>query len=97
MSKLRYVILKTYCSYLIKWFRLDLANVGEVNSSPGVHTTHVDTRYCFAFHHIVDAFIKIIFVKSCNKGNVLFTKNIYNDAYKKLASNFLDKIEDSYN
>jgi hypothetical protein len=44
-------------------------NVGVIftaeNSSSGVCTRHVDTRHRFVCEHIVDGFIKIVFVKSC--------------------------------
>jgi hypothetical protein len=43
-------------------------NVGAIfmakNSSSGVCTRHVDTRYHFILNHIEDGFIQIVFVKS---------------------------------
>jgi hypothetical protein len=43
-------------------------NVGAIfmaeNSSSGVQTRHVDTRYHFICKHIEDGFIQIVFVKS---------------------------------
>ena len=45
-------------------------NVGAIfmaeNSSSGVRTRHVDIRYHFVREHVVDDFIKIVFVKSCD-------------------------------
>ena len=74
-------------------------NVGAIfmakNSSSGVRTRHVDTRYHFVREHIVDDFIKIVFGKSCENDADLFTKNVSKDAYTKHVSNFLGKMEDS--
>jgi hypothetical protein len=74
-------------------------NVGAIfmaeNSSSGVHTRHVDTRYHFVQDHIVDDFIKVVFVKSVENDADMFTKNVSKDAYTKHVSNFLRKIEDS--
>ena len=53
-------------------------NVGAIfmaeNSSSGVRTRHIDTRYHFVREHIEDVFIKIVFVKSCENIADLFTK-----------------------
>ena len=46
------------------------------NSSSGVRTRHVYSRYHFVREHIVDDFIKIIVVKSCDNDTNLFTKNV---------------------
>jgi hypothetical protein len=74
-------------------------NVGAIfmaeNSSSGVRTRHVDTKYHFVWEHIVDDFIKIVFVKSCENVADLFPKNVSKDAYTKHVSNFLGKMEDS--
>jgi hypothetical protein len=73
-------------------------NVGAIlkakNSSSGVCTQHVDTRYHFVREHIVDDFIKIVFAKSCENNADLFTKNVSEDVYTKHVSNFLGKMED---
>jgi hypothetical protein len=73
-------------------------NVGAIfmaeNSSSGVRTRHVDTRYHFVQEHIVDEFIKVVFVKSVENDANLFTKNVSMDAYTKHVSNFLGKMED---
>jgi hypothetical protein len=53
-------------------------NVGAIswrrNSSAGVPTRRVDTRYHFVRKHIVDTFIKIIVVKSCDNNSDVFTE-----------------------
>ena len=73
-------------------------NVGAMfmaeNSSSGVCTRHVDTRYHFACEHIVADFIKIVFVTSWKKDADVFTKNVCKDAYTKQVSDFLGKMED---
>ena len=55
-------------------------NVGAIfmaeNSSSGVRTRHVDTRYHFVREHVEDGFIKIVFVKSEENNADVFTKNI---------------------
>ena len=65
------------------------------NSSSGVCTRHVDIRYHFVCDHVVDDFIKIIFVKSCDNDADLFTKNVSKDTYTKHMNDFLGKMEDS--
>ena len=74
-------------------------NVGAIfmaeNSSSGVRTRHVDIRYHFVREHVVDDFIKIVFVKSCDNDADLFTKNVSKDTYTKHMNNFLGKMEDS--
>jgi phenolic acid decarboxylase len=59
------------------WLQFLLAE----NSSSGVCTRHVDTRYHFVCEHIVDDFNKIIFVKSCGNDADVFTKNVSKDIY----------------
>ena len=74
-------------------------NVGAIfmaeNSSSGVRTRHVDIRYHFVRENIVDNFIKIVFVKSCDNDADLLTKNVSKDTYTKHMNNFLGKTEDS--
>jgi hypothetical protein len=62
------------------------------NSSSGVHTRHVDTRYHFIREHIEDGFIQIVFVKSCDNDADLFTKNVSKDIYIKPVGKFLGKV-----
>ena len=60
-------------------------NVGAIfmaeNSSSGVRTRHVDIRNHFVREHVVDDFIKIVFVKFCDNDANLFTKNVSKDTY----------------
>jgi hypothetical protein len=64
------------------------------NSSSGVRTRHVDIRYHFVYEHVVDDFIKIVFVKSCDNDANLFTKNVSKHTSTKHMKNFLRKMED---
>jgi hypothetical protein len=72
-------------------------NVGAIfmaeNLSSGVCTWHVNTRYHFVREHIVDEFIKVVFIKSVENDANLFTKNVSKDAYMKHVSNCLGKME----
>ena len=72
-------------------------NVGAIfmakNSSSGVRTRHIDTRYHFVREHVVDEFIKIIFVKSNENVADMFTKNIGKEIYDKHMKRFLGKDE----
>jgi hypothetical protein len=73
-------------------------NVGAIfmaeNSSAGVCIRHVDTMYHFVQEYIVDAFIKIVFVKSMENNTDIFTKNVSQDIYKKHIDDFLGKFEE---
>jgi hypothetical protein len=44
--------------------------------------------------HIVDDFIKIVFVKCCENNVDVFTINVSHDAYTNLVRNLLGKMED---
>jgi hypothetical protein len=72
-------------------------NVGAIfmaeNSSSGVCTRHVDTRYPFICKHNEDGFIQIVFVKSCDNDADLFTKNVSKDIYNKHVGKFLGKVD----
>jgi hypothetical protein len=74
-------------------------NVGAIvlpeNSSSGVCTRHVDTRYHFVREHTVDIFIIIVFVQPCENNADLFNKIVSKDAYTKQVSNFLGRMEAS--
>jgi hypothetical protein len=61
------------------------------NSSSGVRTRHIDTRYHFLREHIKDGFIKIVFVKPCENVADLYTKNVSRDIYAEHVSKFLEK------
>ena len=71
-------------------------NVGAIfmaeNSSSGVRTRHIDTRYHFVREHIEDGFIKIVFVKSRENVADLFTKNVSRDIYAEHVSKFLGRV-----
>jgi hypothetical protein len=72
-------------------------NVGAIfmaeNSSSGVRTRHIDTRYHFVREHVVDEFIKIIFVKSEENVADMFTKNIGKEIYERHMKHFLGRNE----
>ena len=59
-------------------------NIGAIfmaeNSSSGVRTRHIDTRYHFIREHVEDGFIKIIFVRKNDNDPDIFTKNVNKDA-----------------
>jgi hypothetical protein len=73
-------------------------NVGAIfmaeNSSSGVCTRHVDTRYHFIQEHIEDGFIQIVFVKSCENDADLCTKNVSKGIYDEHVSKFLGKVDE---
>jgi hypothetical protein len=58
------------------------------NSSTGVRTRHVDTRYHFICEFIEDGFIKVEFVISVENDADIFTKNVSHDLYVKHTKNF---------
>jgi hypothetical protein len=68
-------------------------NIGAIfkaeNSSTGVRTRHVDTRYHFIREFIEDDFIKVEFVRSVENDADILTKNISHDLYVKHTKNFL--------
>jgi hypothetical protein len=74
-------------------------NVGAIfmaeNSSSGVRTHHIDTRYHFVREHVEDGFIKIVFVKSEENNADVFTKNVGKEAYEKHVSKFIGKVVES--
>jgi hypothetical protein len=74
-------------------------NVGAIfmaeNSSSGIRTRHIDTRYHFVRKHVEDGLIKIVFVKSSINDADMFTKNVRKEAYEKHVNKFLGKMQDS--
>jgi hypothetical protein len=74
-------------------------NVGAIfmaeNSSSGIRTRHIYTRYHFVREHGEDGLIKIVFVKSSINDADMFTKNVGKEAYEKLVNKFLGKMQDS--
>jgi hypothetical protein len=74
-------------------------NVGALfmsqNSSTGVRTRHVDTRYHFIRENVEDRIVRVEFVKSSdNDSDNIFTKNVNQEMYEKHAMKFLGSIED---
>jgi hypothetical protein len=74
-------------------------NVGAIfmaeNSSSGIRTRHIDTRYHFVREHVKDGLIKIVFAKSSINDADMFTKNVGKQAYKKHVNKFLGKVQNS--
>jgi hypothetical protein len=74
-------------------------NVGAIfmaeNSSSGIRTHHIDTRYHFVREHVKDGLIKIVFVESSIKDADMFMKNVGKEAYEKHVKQFLGKMQDS--
>ena len=72
-------------------------NIGALfmsqNSSTGVRTRHVDTRYHFIRENIEDGIIKMEFVKSLDNDSDIFTKNVNHESYEKHAKKFLQNKE----
>jgi hypothetical protein len=65
------------------------------NSSSGVRTRHIDTRYHFVCEHVKYGLIKIIFDESSINDADIFTKNVGKEAYEKHVTKFLGKMQDS--
>jgi hypothetical protein len=74
-------------------------NVGAIfmaeNSSSGIRTRHIDTRYHFVCEHVKDGLINIVSVKSSINDADMFTKNVGKEAYEKHVNKFLGKMQDS--
>jgi hypothetical protein len=74
-------------------------NVGAIfmaeNSSSGIRTCHIDTRYHFVREHVEDGLIKIVFVKSSTNDADMIRKNAGKEAYEKYVNKFLGKMQDS--
>jgi ketol-acid reductoisomerase len=62
-------------------------NVGAIfmlqNSSSGVRTQHIDTRYHFVRENLDDGIIKIEFIKSVENQSDIFTKNVTQEIYER--------------
>ena len=69
-------------------------NIGAMfmaqNSSSGVRTRHVDTRYHYIRENVEDGIIKIEFVRSMENDSDIFTKNVTQEIYEKHVRNFLE-------
>jgi hypothetical protein len=77
-------------------------NVGAMfmaqNSSSGVRTRHVDTRYHCVQENLDDGIIKIEFIKSVENQSDIFTKNVTQEIYERHVETFLKKyIEGEFN
>jgi hypothetical protein len=77
-------------------------NVGAMfmaqNSSSGVRTRHVNTRYHFVQENLDDGVIKIEFIKSFENQSDIFTKNVTQEIYERHVEKFLeDYIEGEFN
>jgi sulfatase maturation enzyme AslB (radical SAM superfamily) len=77
-------------------------NVGAMimtqNSSSGVRTRHVDTRYHFVRENLDDGIIKIEFIKSVESQSDTFTKNVTQEIYERYVEKFLGEyIEGEFN
>jgi hypothetical protein len=70
-------------------------NVGAMfiaqNSSSGVRTRHVDTRYHFVRENLDDWIIKIEFIKSVENQSDIFTKNVTQEIYERNVEKFLEE------
>jgi hypothetical protein len=73
-------------------------NVGALfmseNSSTGVRSRHVDTRYHFIRENVEDGIVKVEFVNSSENDSNIFTKNVNQEMYGKHAMKFLGSIDD---
>jgi hypothetical protein len=77
-------------------------NVGAMfmaqNSSSGVRTQHVNTRYHFVRENLDDGIIKIEFIKSIENQSDIFTKNVTQEIYERHVKKFLEEyIEGEFN
>jgi hypothetical protein len=77
-------------------------NVGAMfmaqNSSSGVRTRHVDTRYHFVRENLDDRIIKIEFIKSVDNQSDYFTKNVTQESYERHVKTILEEyIEGEFN
>jgi hypothetical protein len=68
------------------------------NSSSGVRTRHVNTRYRFVQENLDDRIIKIEFIKSIDNQSDIFTKNVTQEIYERHVKMFLEEyIEGKFN
>ena len=71
-------------------------NVGALfmtqNSSAGVRSRHVDTRYHFIRENVEDGIVKVEFVRSSENDSDIFTKNVSQEIYEKHARKFLGNV-----
>jgi hypothetical protein len=76
-------------------------NIGAMfmaqNSSSGVRTHHVDTRYPYIRENVEDRIIKIEFARSMENDSNIFTKNVTQEIYEKHVRNFPEDTTGEYN
>jgi hypothetical protein len=74
-------------------------NVGVIfmaeNSSSGIRTCHIDTRYHFVREYVEDRLIKIVLLNQAPMMLICLQKNVGKEAYEKHVNKFLGKMEDS--
>ena len=62
-------------------------NIGALfmsqNSSTGVRSRHVDTRYHFIRENVEDGIVKVEFFRSSDNDSEIFTKNVNREIYEK--------------
>jgi hypothetical protein len=63
------------------------------NSTTGVRSRHVNTRYHFIRENVEDRIALVEFVKSSGNDSDIFMRNINQEIYKKHAMKFLRSIE----
>jgi hypothetical protein len=59
------------------------------NSSSGVRTRHVNTRYHFVRKNLEDGITKIEFIKFVENQSDIFTKNVTQEIYERHVKMFL--------
>ena len=64
------------------------------NSSTGIKSWHVDTRYHFVWENVQDGIIKIEFVMSSDNNSNIFSKNVSQEIYERHGMKFLKSVED---
>jgi hypothetical protein len=63
------------------------------NSSTGVRSRHINTRYHFIRDNVEDRIALVVFVKSSGNDSDIFMRNVNQEIYKKHAMKFLRSIE----
>jgi hypothetical protein len=54
------------------------------NSSTGVRSRHVDTRYHFIRENVEDGIVRVEFVKSSDNDSDIFTKNVNQECTRNM-------------
>jgi hypothetical protein len=91
--------------YLVQGIGIDIElpiivktdNIGAMfmaqNSSSGMRTCHLDTRYHYIRENVEDGIIKIEFVKSMENDSDIFTKNVTQEIYEKRVRIFWRRVQ----